>query len=33
MKIELNSIGVVHNSVENKKDVSWGTDIDLCNIS
>lgn len=27
MKVELNSIGVVHNSVENKKDMNWGNDV------
>lgn len=27
MKIEFNSIGIVKNSVENKKDTSWGNDV------
>lgn len=27
MKIELKSIGIVHNSIENKKDISWGNDV------
>ena len=27
MKIEFNSIGMISNSVENKKDTSWGEDV------